>query len=936
MVTPAVSSTVCSICGQLLDGKEGCLACLLRVGLDEPPEGEPLLPASLVFGDFEIERCEDGSFWELGRGAMGVTYQARDKVLHRRVALKVIELPAEPADARAARERFLREARAAAALRHANVASVFQFGASAESDRCYYAMELVEGETLEALVRRDGPLPVKSALEIAIQITRALVAAAAHGLVHRDLKPANIMLAPNESNAAGLEAKVIDFGLAKATAEALNETDLTHGAFVGTPTYASPEQLTGQAADARSDIYSLGVTLWYALTGEVPRSGKTLEEIRSVKSEAALPVAQLVARKVPARVIKLLRRTLAADPAKRPQSARALLGALELCQAAMEAAPRRRRVVALFGLLAIGVISLTSYLRHRQSVAAALPPEKSIAVLPFENLSKDEANAFFAAGIQDDVLTSLAQIHELKVISRASVKAYQPGARDMRGIGQTLGVANVLEGSVRRSGDRVVVNVQLVDTRTDRPLWASHYDNTLADSIGLQGELASEIAVALRAKLAPEEKALLETRPTENPQAYALYLRARGREAAVNGTIKDFAVAAQLYQQAIALDPKFALAYARFSIASSYLDLAPSSNPEARAAADEAVRLSPSSGEAHLALGLCLYTADRDYGAASKELSRALATSPNEPEVLRWVAFCYRQQGRWPEVLATLQRAVELDPRNLEVLLVAADNHLMVRDWTGAAARYQRALLLAPDSANATISLAYIPVLENGSLSVARKLLHDLPHDIDPDGIATEARWDIAMLGRDYGTAEKILVDSPVQDFPRLGEGTKDFFEGRTARARGDFPSAQRHFAAAAPHFEARVRDHPGAASGHADLGQLYAYMQRDEEAIREGRRAVALEPENRYPYVGAQRAATLALIYALLDKADEAIPIIAHLLRTPAAFGWSNTPESITLGELRLRWEWDPLRKDPRFQKILAGPEPKTSLASVAWAATP
>ena len=210
---------VCSLCGQMLEREGACLACLLSGGLDES-EKEPLPSNSLVFGDFEIERRDDGSFWELGRGAMGVTYRARDKVLHRPVALKVIEVPAKAEGAHATRERFLREARAAAALRHANVASVFQFGAPTETGRCYYAMELVEGETLETLVRRDGPLPVEAALEIAIQVTRALVAAAAHGLIHRDLKPANIMLAPNEVQPAALEAKVIDFGLAKATAEA--------------------------------------------------------------------------------------------------------------------------------------------------------------------------------------------------------------------------------------------------------------------------------------------------------------------------------------------------------------------------------------------------------------------------------------------------------------------------------------------------------------------------------------------------------------------------------------------------------------------------------------------------------------------------------------------------------------------------------------------
>jgi serine/threonine protein kinase len=260
MDAPPVSAAVCSTCGRPLNAKGDCLTCLVRVGFDEPQEEEAVSFASLVFGDFQVERREDGSFWELGCGAMGVTYRATDKVLHRTVALKVIEVPASAGDSRAVRERFLREARAAATLRHPNVAGVFQFGASPDANRCYYAMELVEGETLEARVRRDGPLNVGLALEIAIQVTRALIGAAAQGLIHRDLKPGNIMITRSDSAIGEMEVKVIDFGLAKAT-NAAPETDLTHGGFVGTPSFASPEQFGSTPADARSDIYSLGVTL---------------------------------------------------------------------------------------------------------------------------------------------------------------------------------------------------------------------------------------------------------------------------------------------------------------------------------------------------------------------------------------------------------------------------------------------------------------------------------------------------------------------------------------------------------------------------------------------------------------------------------------------------------------------------------------------------
>jgi len=315
---------VCSVCGEPLNAKGDCLACLLRTGLQQTVVETK--PSALAFGDFEVEQHADGSYWELGRGAISVTYLAADKVLRRRVALKVIEVPAAARGSRAVRERFLREARAAAALRHPNVAAVFQFGASPAGAHCYYAMEFVEGETLGARVRRDGPLNAKQALEIAIQVTRALMAAAVHGLIHRDLKPSNIMLTTES------EVKVIDFGLAKAITDAGGEMDLTQGEFVGTPTFASPEQFGSSPVDARSDIYSLGATLWFALTGLAPHFGKTLEEIRDRKTRDDLPVAQLDARKVPEPLVRLLRSTLAIDPGERPASARELMEALESCR----------------------------------------------------------------------------------------------------------------------------------------------------------------------------------------------------------------------------------------------------------------------------------------------------------------------------------------------------------------------------------------------------------------------------------------------------------------------------------------------------------------------------------------------------------------------------------------------------------------------------
>src|SRR3954465_5762824 len=444
------SATSCSVCGESLGAKGVCFACLLRAGLDDADQavaGETVA----IFDDFEIERREDGSFWELGRGGMGVTYRATEKTLHRDVALKVIDTHGSEA----VRERFLREARAAAALRHPNVAGVFRFGATASGDRCYCAMELVEGETLEALVRRDGPLKVEAALQIAIQVTRALTAAAERGLVHRDLKPANIMLTPSENAPATIEVKVIDFGLAKAASAAAGEMELTHGEFVGTPAFASPEQFAGGAIDARTDIYALGVTLWYALTGRLPFAGRTIEEIRQHQAHGQLPLEQL--QGVSRRVIELLRSCLAIDPAERPPSARVLLKALESCRA--ESVTRRRNrklvVLAVVAMVTLGTAALIFWRNREHDLLAAAAPEKSIAVLPFENLSRDPDNAYFAEGVQDEILTRLSKIADLKVISRTSTQHYKTAPTNVPDIARQLGVAYILEGSVQKSGDAV-------------------------------------------------------------------------------------------------------------------------------------------------------------------------------------------------------------------------------------------------------------------------------------------------------------------------------------------------------------------------------------------------------------------------------------------------------------------------------------------------
>jgi serine/threonine protein kinase/Tfp pilus assembly protein PilF len=864
----------------------------------------------------------------IGTGGMGEVYLATDITAGRKAALKF--LPTRFTGDAERLKRFRQEAHALVGLNHPNIVTVYEIGEDRSTH--YIASELIDGETLRQRLAR-GPMALDKAIDVTIQVATALAAAHETGIVHRDIKPENIMIRPDGY------VKVLDFGIAKLAeqevpttmpeeeAVLLVETNL--GSILGTVRYMSPEQALAAPVDQRTDIWSLGVVLYEMVTGHAPFTGGTLHEVmNSILTAEPPPLTNYVA-KTPGELQQIISTALRKECEERYQSAHELLEALKSLHREIQFRDELKRsttappwlpwtrsptTLVLVTLVAALALALPFYW-HRNARSSPIP-EKSIAVLPFENFSDNKENSYFAAGIQDDVLTSLAQIHELKVISRTSVMAYQKhGGRNMREISQALGVANILEGSVRRTGNRVLVNVQLIDARNDHHIWAERYDRAVADSIGLHAELAAQIATALKANLAPEERARLDTRPTTNSEAYMLYLTGLGTGDAIE--------AEQFYMQAIALDPGFALAYARASMRNSGIagdDRA--RHARARAQAEEALRLSPNLSEAHIALGLCLYVGAKKYDAALKEFEVAAATSPNNAEIYGYVAGIYRRQRRWRESVASFERAMSLDPRNRGLVFNAGNNHLFMRDWSAAAVCYNRALEIKPDSVDPKIGLAYLEVFRDSNPAAGRKILQDIPAGINPNGIVIMARWDLAMLERDYATAEKIVTDSPLEDFRDL---PKTFYQGRIALARGDIESAQRYFAAAKPDTEKRVRDNPDAAERRAQLALLYAYMQRKEDAIREAHRAIELEPESQNAFHGALGAGNLALVYALVGEPDQAITLIERLLSTPGAVHYPDWPNSITLAELRLRREWDPLRSDPRFQKILAGPEPKT-----------
>jgi serine/threonine protein kinase/tetratricopeptide (TPR) repeat protein len=707
MATPLPSaSTVCWACGEPLDAKGDCVVCFLRTALEESVGETKQLP-SLVFGDFEVEQRPDGVYWELGRGAMGTTYLAVDKVLRRKVALKVIEVPAVPTsrDAQAVRERFLREARAAAALRHPNIAAVYHFGASQDGTHYYYAMELVEGETLEALVRRNGPLNSKVTLEIAMQITQALMAATDHGLIHRDLKPGNIMMTRGGTDAAELQAKIIDFGLAKAVADAGGEMDITHGGFVGTPNFASPEQFESGPVDVRSDIYSLGATLWFALTGKTPFAGRNIEEIRRAQKLAALPSEQLKAAHVPPPLRSLLKSMLALEPAGRP-GVHDLAARLRSCSRQASNMRRIRLAVAATVILILGASAFFSFhsLRtHPAAVESVSNPaglEQSVAVLPFDNQNRDPNVDYLSDGITESIIHSLSQLSQLKVMARSTVFQYKGKEVDPRKVGHDLGVGAVVLGRLLQQGDNLTIRTELVNVSDGTELWGQQYNRKVADVFAVQEEIAKQISEKLRLKLSGAERQQLAKRPTENLKAFQYYMQ--GLSFAQRRTREDLLTAISYYDRAIEEDRNYALAYAGFADAyanlGAYGYIAPIDGArKTEEAAREAIALDENLAEAHAALALAnIAFAPSNFQLGDRELRRAIELSPSLALAHSYLGFSLVRQGRLDESLEEMLKARELDPLSPIIARQTAMPYHLKRDYPRALELLRQANELGP------------------------------------------------------------------------------------------------------------------------------------------------------------------------------------------------------------------------------------------------
>jgi TolB-like protein/Flp pilus assembly protein TadD/predicted Ser/Thr protein kinase len=936
---------VCRKCGAkiLSDAPEGlCTGCVLETALgifsDAVAAGDDCGSANDVeakeatqskttaraakmlgeLGDYELLK-------EVGRGGQGVVFRARQKSLNRIVALKVIGLGQWATQAHL--KRFRLEAEAAASLDHPCIVPIYEVG---ERDgQCYFSMKFVEGGHLDEVVKQS-PMSVRQAAELIAKVARTVSYAHEHGILHRDIKPGNILL-----DAKG-EPHLTDFGLARLVE---SESTVTRTLEVlGTPSYMAPEQAAGNNTKLTSatDVYGLGAVLYQLLTGHPPFAGGTTYETIKLLLETEPRLPRLWNPKVDRDLSTICIKCLEKHPQRRYSSALAVAEDLERWlwhepiharhtgifargKKWLQRNPTAAGIVVLSLALmaALGVIVWKSELFRR-------PPTAGIAVLPFENLSNDREDASFADGVQDDLLTKLAKIAALKVISRTSVMGYR-NQHNTRQIADELGISHVLEGSVRKTGAWLHINAQLIDARTDAHVWAEEYDRDLKDMFIIQSEIAQKVAGQLHAKISPAEKLAIERAPTANLTAFDLYSRAKNLLLAVTftrTTKSNLLKAADLSNQAVAHDPTFFQAYCQLAWVHNELyhlgfDRTPARLALAEAAIDSAFRLRPDAAEAHLARAKNLYQGYLEYDAALAELEVARQTLPNDARLFELKGYIERREGHWEESTQDLEHAVDLDPRNIFLLAQIVVSYDDLRRYANEEAMLGRMLAIEPNDTDTKVLLAEVEF----DWKADTRPLHQLIDEIrakDPAAVQSIAdSWLYCALGeRDPATAANALAALGENGF---GNATTKyslrFGEGLIARMTKDDAKARAAFTTARVEQEKLVRGAPDDAGALCVLGLIDAALGRKQEALREGRRAVELLPVEKDAINGIRMIVGLAVIAGWIGDNNLACEQLAHASRHPGP---------VSYGELKLLPFWDPLRGDPCFEQIVDSLAPK------------
>ena len=875
-----------------------------------------------VFGRYTLVKV-------LGRGGMGIVWLARDEELERDVALKFI--PDLMIQDRAVFDQLKRETKRCLELTHPHIVRIHDF-VHDERSGCI-SMEYIDGETLSNL-RAEKEQKVFEPDEVASwtsQLCDALDYAHNHAkVIHCDLKPANLMV-----NQRG-DLKVSDFGIARSLGDSVSRLTMEQGRS-GTLVYMSPQQLNGERCTHLDDIYSLGASVYELLTSKPPFYSGNIDRQICERVAPSMTERRKELDIEPALVPQVWEDAVAAclakDPSRRPQSAAEVAQRLQLAprQTRIRSVPDKRfnkKALVVGGIAALSLLALAGLYvgvlkRETKPVSqTAAIPEKSIAVLPFENLSEEKANQFFADGVQDEILTDLARIADLKVISRMSVMQYKSGiSRNLREISQQLGVATVVEGRVQRSGNRVRVNAQLVDTRTDRHLWAQTYDRDLADVFAIQSEIAKTIADQLQAKISPREQAAIERPPTSDITAFDLYTRAKTAllrlGSIATGERPNVLQAIDLLNQAVARDPSFFDAYCLLAFAHYVLYFEGFDHTSARLAlADAAVQaasgLRPDAGETHLARAQHLYLGYLDYEGAIGELELARQTVPNDPRVFFWRGLIQRRQGRWEESIRDLELAIKFDPRNLLILEETAFCYRAVRRYAEERATLDRVFAFEPNDAVTKVERALVELNSKADTRPLHQMIDSI-RATEPAAMPTIANALLfcALAERDATTAKDALTalgENPINLTEDNVRFNRSFFEGVVARMAKDESKARLAFTAARAEQEKIVRAQPNYALAVCALGLIDAALGRKDQALREGRRAVELLPSEKDALDGSAMVKYLAMIAAWVGDKELAFEQLATAIRLPTGLSY---------GQLKLLPVWDPLRGDRRFEKL-------------------
>ncbi len=887
-----------------------------------------------LIGHYRIESL-------IGVGGMGEVYLARDERLGRKVALKL--LPKRLTADETQLSRFKTEARSASALNHPNILTVYEIGA--EGNRQFIATEFIEGLTLRASLA-CGRMNLHAALEIAVQVASALAAAHETGVVHRDIKPENIMLRPDGY------AKVLDFGIAKLTEQRpasdhyeLGTTAVLQtrpGLVLGTARYMSPEQTRGQKVDARSDIWSLGVVLYEMVGGIPPFRGETPSDcIASILRTEAPPLSGVLSA-VPLKLESILHKALRKNRDERYQTIKEMLADLRNLKGEAESSSPQikarggsivskikghKRGVLL--TLAAAILAAAAFAYSFFFVAPAPSPnEKSIAVLPFENLSEDKSNAYFADGIQDEILTRLSKIADLKVISRTSTQRYKNTSQSLSEIANQLGVANLLEGSVQKTNDQVRVNVQLIRAANDSHLWADTFDRKLTDIFSVESEVAKAIAEQLRAHLTGREEQVIAARPTDNPEAYDAYLRGLAYTLKTGDTPANALGAQKYLREAVRLDPKFALSWALLSYvdALGYLTLTlqptVALHEETRQAAETAFNLQPNLGEAAVAKGYYHYACLKDYDTAVRYFEQARRFLPNSSQIPESLAYVERRRGQWDRSESYFNEAERLDPRNINLLTSHAASSIVLRHFPEALRKLDQVLDITPDDVDTLAEKAAIAQAE-GDLPRASVLLAPL-HPSAEDTIALGTQVYQAILERRPAQLIPRLEEILANPDPALGyfNGELRFWLGWAQEVAGDHAAAQESWRQARSELEPFLKEQPENPALIGDLALTNMGLGDRAAALALSERAMAVISIEKDALGGPTPLEVFARVAAQLGERDRAITALQKLLSIPYAGPQaSNLP--LTPALLRLDPMFDPLRNDPRFEKLASsGPK--------------